>query len=540
MADLVNSPLLSVVPAEPAATKAAKVGNSAAKSGENDDFSRVLDGQRASDAGSQRSADKSSSATDTAGKALPPQGNEAADQAGNGSTLAADDNAPLAKDDSSAEAGNVSPRKSPNTLVGDEPANAAAGAGQFSASFDDSLALGSRAFPGAAADVTAQPEFPPVSVNSAVGKSVEALTLNTVAESNTAAPANLASNKDAPSTQASAVAQAVAVGASSATKNVLDVTRSDKPSNSGLAAGAALGASAVNSGGAPNAASNPTASLAVASAADDANLVAARVASPSAMKDSDALLTSPVVGDALSKGRSASAGERGSSLPLDSQTLNRSTADWLRSGMGSQAVGQRGLTDMPVDNNAELTRGLGTAQRADGPAPAASAVAGLTPASSAASTAVPSASVSTSAMPQYSLSRAPDDVEFSSELTARMKTLVRDGVREARLQLHPAELGRLQVTVTTEGDQTKVAFTAETAAARDAIEQSMPRLREMLEQSGLQLAQSDVGQRDLQGNGERGSDGQFAEQQGASEATDVDSPVLVTSTSGNGRIDTYI
>jgi flagellar hook-length control protein FliK len=121
-----------------------------------------------------------------------------------------------------------------------------------------------------------------------------------------------------------------------------------------------------------------------------------------------------------------------------------------------------------------------------------------------------------------------------------MKTLVRDGVREARLQLHPAELGRLQVTVTTEGDQTKVVFTAETAAARDAIEQSMPRLRDMLEQSGLQLAQSDVGQRDLQGNSERGGDGQLAGQQGSAEAVDNDAPVLVTSQLGNSRIDTYI
>jgi flagellar hook-length control protein FliK len=92
------------------------------------------------------------------------------------------------------------------------------------------------------------------------------------------------------------------------------------------------------------------------------------------------------------------------------------------------------------------------------------------------------------------LARAPDDPEFAGEMTARMKVLVRDGVREARLQLHPAELGRLQITVNTDGDQARVAFVAETAAARDAIEQSLPRLRELFEQAGLQLAQSDVGQ----------------------------------------------
>jgi flagellar hook-length control protein FliK len=94
------------------------------------------------------------------------------------------------------------------------------------------------------------------------------------------------------------------------------------------------------------------------------------------------------------------------------------------------------------------------------------------------------------------LRTAPGQAEFGDEVAASMRVLVRDGVREARLQLHPAELGRLLVTISTDGDQAKVAFVTDTAAAREAIEQALPRLREALQQSGLQLAQSDVGQRD--------------------------------------------
>ncbi|MFN2286875.1 MAG: flagellar hook-length control protein FliK, partial [Chromatocurvus sp.] len=89
----------------------------------------------------------------------------------------------------------------------------------------------------------------------------------------------------------------------------------------------------------------------------------------------------------------------------------------------------------------------------------------------------------------------PADPEFAPEFAGRLQMMVKNGMREASVQLHPAELGRLQLTVSTDGDQARIAIVAETSAARDMIENSMPRLRDMLEQSGLQLAQGDVSQR---------------------------------------------
>lgn len=90
------------------------------------------------------------------------------------------------------------------------------------------------------------------------------------------------------------------------------------------------------------------------------------------------------------------------------------------------------------------------------------------------------------------MTHAPQDAEFAGELANRLQVFARNGGHEATLQLHPADLGRLQVSITTDGDQARVLFVADSAAARDAIEQSMPRLREMLAQSGLQLSHSDV------------------------------------------------
>ena len=50
----------------------------------------------------------------------------------------------------------------------------------------------------------------------------------------------------------------------------------------------------------------------------------------------------------------------------------------------------------------------------------------------------------------------------------------------------------MSITVITESGETKVAFVAETASARQAIENALPRLREMLEQAGLSLSDSEV------------------------------------------------
>ncbi|MEQ8515120.1 MAG: flagellar hook-length control protein FliK, partial [Chromatocurvus sp.] len=108
--------------------------------------------------------------------------------------------------------------------------------------------------------------------------------------------------------------------------------------------------------------------------------------------------------------------------------------------------------------------------------------------------------------PLLNLLAAPSDPEFAPEFAGRLQMMVKNGVREANVQLHPAELGRLQLTVSTDGDQARIVIVAESAAARDAIEQSMPRLRDMLEQSGLQLAQGDVSQRERdRGDGAAGA-----------------------------------
>jgi len=81
---------------------------------------------------------------------------------------------------------------------------------------------------------------------------------------------------------------------------------------------------------------------------------------------------------------------------------------------------------------------------------------------------------------------------WDGEFLGRINILVKGGIQEAKIQLSPPEMGRLEIKVSTEGDSAKIMFAVDSVAAREAIEQAMPRLRELLEQGGLQLSHSEV------------------------------------------------
>lgn len=81
---------------------------------------------------------------------------------------------------------------------------------------------------------------------------------------------------------------------------------------------------------------------------------------------------------------------------------------------------------------------------------------------------------------------------WDGEFLGRVSMLIKGGIQEAKIQLSPPEMGRLEIKVSTDGDSAKIMFSVDNIAAKDAIEQAMPRLRELLEQGGLQLAHSEV------------------------------------------------
>jgi len=62
----------------------------------------------------------------------------------------------------------------------------------------------------------------------------------------------------------------------------------------------------------------------------------------------------------------------------------------------------------------------------------------------------------------------------------------------ATLTLNPPDLGPVQIVLNVSNDQATVAFSAEHLEVRQALENSLPRLREMMSESGITLSQSTV------------------------------------------------
>jgi len=87
---------------------------------------------------------------------------------------------------------------------------------------------------------------------------------------------------------------------------------------------------------------------------------------------------------------------------------------------------------------------------------------------------------------------------FDDELGARMSWLADQKIGHAHIKLSPAELGPVEVRLHLSGDQVNASFSSAQPEVRQALENSLPRLRDMLGQHGFQLGQADVGQQQQQ------------------------------------------
>lgn len=82
----------------------------------------------------------------------------------------------------------------------------------------------------------------------------------------------------------------------------------------------------------------------------------------------------------------------------------------------------------------------------------------------------------------------------SDQMAERVQMMMSKNLKNIDIRLDPPELGRMQIRMNMNGDGATVHFTVANQQARDALEQSMPRLREMLAQQGVQLGDTSVQQ----------------------------------------------
>jgi flagellar hook-length control protein FliK len=87
----------------------------------------------------------------------------------------------------------------------------------------------------------------------------------------------------------------------------------------------------------------------------------------------------------------------------------------------------------------------------------------------------------------YPITVPVQDPRFADAFSERVTWLVREGLQGAELTLNPQELGPIRIELALDGDAASIGVIAANPETRGAIEQALPRLREMLSAQGLQL-----------------------------------------------------
>jgi flagellar hook-length control protein FliK len=124
-------------------------------------------------------------------------------------------------------------------------------------------------------------------------------------------------------------------------------------------------------------------------------------------------------------------------------------------------------------------------------------------------------------------------------LAERIEMLIHRRAGTANLNLTLRELGEVEITVRMESRQAHVQIVAHDAAARDALESALPRLRALLEQSGLNLGDvaMDQGKHQSGAGGDRQQTARPAQRAGASAGEPgVDPGLSFPRAGGNDRL----
>ena len=84
--------------------------------------------------------------------------------------------------------------------------------------------------------------------------------------------------------------------------------------------------------------------------------------------------------------------------------------------------------------------------------------------------------------------------EGQQQLAEKVRWMINGRNPAAEIRLDPPELGAMQIRLSMAADTASVSFIVQSLAAKEALDQAAPRLREMLQQQGVELGQSSVEQ----------------------------------------------
>ncbi|MEM9172482.1 MAG: flagellar hook-length control protein FliK [Pseudomonadota bacterium] len=129
---------------------------------------------------------------------------------------------------------------------------------------------------------------------------------------------------------------------------------------------------------------------------------------------------------------------------------------------------------------------------------------------------------------------------WGAQFAERVTWLVQGRATAAEIRLNPEHLGPIELSIEVDADEARIQFSAANAITRDAIEQQLPRLRELLEQQGMKLGDADIGDLGKRA-GQQHDETAIERLQQSDELADgdVEPPIASQPVSQVGVIDTY-
>ena len=100
----------------------------------------------------------------------------------------------------------------------------------------------------------------------------------------------------------------------------------------------------------------------------------------------------------------------------------------------------------------------------------------------------------------------------AAELPDHVSSLVFKNQESARLQLHPAELGKMQLELQVKAGEVQLKVAVENAVAAAEVQSQLGQLKEQLQQQGLKLGDVSVDVSDKESNTEHQLDGDGADE----------------------------
>ena len=139
----------------------------------------------------------------------------------------------------------------------------------------------------------------------------------------------------------------------------------------------------------------------------------------------------------------------------------------------------------------------------------------------------PTAAAARAGVAQFSLGRAAGSPGWADALGSRLQMLVGQNLNRAQIRLDPPELGAVEVQINLGERGAQLFFGSDNAAAREALDAALPRLRELMGEAGFgelqaQVGDGEAGQRWAREQGGEAGDERLATLRGTGDAALAD------------------